>query len=242
MKERTQFIGGKSGGIDAAVFKSSKNPEFTPTWGKSGDLFNYRTTPESIHLLHDGDNETGFSAEVKNGVLNFWVDTRDEMGNRHPDLYAKKLFLRSIQYFKDQGTEVRTIEGVWLNSAMGLRRDNHDQYYRFLNGLEKPTEQITDEDRKKAALSTWTGHIATELGYSEVASVVEEVEFMREDTYVDIKARFVKPQEKKQQIDLEEGIASDLLPQLDDQSIGDNNTIIDWSGQNDSDIDPRKTL
>jgi len=84
---------------------------------------------------------------------------------KHPDLHARDLVMRSVQYFDDVGTEIHTIEFNWFPEKG--QSDNYVVYMSHLPTGEEPTE----EQYKQAVFSTWSGKLALELGFTEIISI-----------------------------------------------------------------------
>lgn len=155
------YIGGRTGGVPEAIFSQSK-PRFRAV-SATGRGLDCLVTPEVFTISVEGDISTHFQARILGGVLNLNIHNKgaDNQGERHPDIYAKKLAHRFVDYAQGEGQEIKTIMGGWSPTS-----DNYEQFRKYVDEREKHGT-ISEEDEAIAASRTWTGSLAHELGYEE---------------------------------------------------------------------------
>lgn len=188
-----RYIGGKTGGIDAAIFDAQIPEKTGVTIGLSGGLFNYETTRNEVKI--EAPDETAvFNAGVEDGSLSFYIDNRALDGSKHPDIYAKGLVDASMGYFGEQGVEITAFNADWKQPGDEDRRHNWEQYTAYLDAVTARQGDLTDQDREDAARSTWSySAIAQPYGFTSIDSLEEVEEF---PGYKDIHVTFVKPSEE----------------------------------------------
>jgi hypothetical protein len=93
-------------------------------------------------------------------------------------MHAKQFVYFAYSYFTRRGSYIRSCQGVWLPTSDNLRQ------YNQARPLIGPIH---------AALQTWTGKVFSELGYSEIAELKEEV-YSDGKTISNVIVDFVKPQ------------------------------------------------
>jgi len=98
---------------------------------------------------------------------------------KHPDIYPKLLIARTIAYLEQTangGQPIEIIEGNWGNGQPGgdpSKSDNWLQYRACLQAFGPGP--YSPEQRVAAAAHTWTGMLATELGFTTInADEIEE--------------------------------------------------------------------
>ncbi len=104
-----------------------------------------------------------------NGVMELIIRTRGfdasegENGQtKHPDLFARELVIRSLQYFRERDLEITGVAGKWWLNATS---DNGQQFSQNL---------AQGQSKAEAAAGTWTGKLAAELGFPQVKYVFYE--------------------------------------------------------------------
>ena len=164
-KRNAEYVGGESGGIPEGVFQPGVTGEIV---GKTGKTHFECKTTEAFVGVRDLDDETRWfvAGVVRGDTLMLSVYNKGKNGERNPDLYPAKLTKRSVEYFTEQGYELSHIDAHWEG-------DNCDNLRQYREGLAKAEPAITEKDKRDSAKGTWTGGIATELGFPQVDSVTE---------------------------------------------------------------------
>lgn len=94
------------------------------------------------------DNGRRFTATVRNGkTLELKVKTVSREG-KHPDLFAKRLILWALKFFRDRGTRIRTLSTTWEPDTLHHRSTNHEAYVE---------QRRSGRSKRDAARNTWTG-------------------------------------------------------------------------------------
>lgn len=165
----SEFIGGDTGGIPERIFHPGFHETITTASGKE---MNCDVTTTKIDISSDillsslEDSFVRFKAELsEDNLLHLTINSKGmRNGNRHPDIYAKKLLMRTLRYFESLGRTIDGIQALW--TGLQYQRDNFDQYYAYLSRFQN--QQITEEMKIEAAKSTWTGRVTTSLGFTEI--------------------------------------------------------------------------
>ncbi len=160
------FIGGPTGGIPEAVFQPNFGKQLFR--GASGAQLRGEVQPRSMGIFtldQAGLAQRRFYGNVTHdGHIGMNIQNKGLYGNedRHPDIYAGKIAERFLQYIKANGIDIHAIDGSW--------RPSGDNYKMFIDYLAKVSQKkpLTADDQLDAAKQTWTGRLATKLGYSEV--------------------------------------------------------------------------
>ena len=106
-----------------------------------------------------------FEAIFDQEILRLSINAKNSEGVPYPGLYASELFRLSIQYFEKQGKQINSIRARWNKTP--TQSDNYSQYCESIGqGMSE----------KSAALNTWTGKIAKELGFVYVYPVQSEMQ------------------------------------------------------------------
>jgi len=112
-----------------------------------------------------------FGATVIEGKLSYEIRTRitddDGQVQRHPDLYARDLMIKALEYFDSIKTEINSLQLNW-HPKSGI----DDNYRTFMSHFPEGTT-ITPELVTKAIFATWSGKIAWKLGFREVIPLSE---------------------------------------------------------------------
>ena len=159
------YIGGPTGGVPEDIFNKPQKGEFEIE-GKSGATLKGHVWKREIKIKPAG-SKVVFKARLGiDNSLDYDIETKDpdKQFHKHPDLYAAKLAKRAHDFFIQNGANIERLDGLWGGG------DNFATYYEYLNNIEKE-RPITEEDKKEAARRTWTGQLASSLGYTEVADV-----------------------------------------------------------------------
>lgn len=191
-----RYVGGRTGGVPESIFASGKE-RGQDIKGKSGRSLKALFFPDEgeVTIKPQDDDKAVFSIKVDDdGRLSMDINNRGADGKPHPDIYPAALVKRSIQFFGDQGREVRTMLGTWDRPTGTEPSVNYDEYVTNLSALGKQPEDITEADKKAAAKNTWTGRLAESLGYTEVRSIHDNPDERRKGR-TDIIVQFVKPHE-----------------------------------------------
>jgi hypothetical protein len=121
---------------------------------------------DTADIKPDATKDFFFGASVTDGMLSFEIRTRrtddDDQVQRHPDLYARDLMIRALEYFDRIGTEITSLQLNW-HPTSGI----DDNYRTFMSHFPKGGT-ITPELVTKAIFATWSGKRAWELGFREV--------------------------------------------------------------------------
>lgn len=166
MKNSEAFIGGESGGIPERVFTPGFNDvEEGKSGGTELQCFTDRTL---IDIFDKSDPVFGFKAELLSDAITINVRSRDFDGERHPDIYAAKLIKRAIGYFEEQDRVVTKFYAEWGSVVS----ESYDTYRDFLAAVSTVRE-VTKEDQETAARQTWTGQLASSLGFTEISEIVD---------------------------------------------------------------------
>lgn len=116
----------------------------------------------------------GFNATVQPrgglNVLNLYIRTRDITARfnklRHPDIRPRLLLPQALGYFAQVGTDPDVVRAHWR--GLPAMRTNFDMYHR---ALEQNECAPTQEQKRAAAMATWTGGLLQEVGYSHITYV-----------------------------------------------------------------------
>jgi hypothetical protein len=171
---------GNGNGIPEYIFTPGFNQLVT---AGSGRQFLCQVTPHDIDIF-DNAKGTGLATEDDSTFyffasvdpkhdfkleLNIRNSSPSDPEDKHPDIYPKLLLKRAIDYFEQTATNgepLTNIEGNWGGEQPGddpTRSDNWRQYWEYLRSLGPGP--YTSEQRVAAASNTWTGKLATELGF-----------------------------------------------------------------------------
>lgn len=166
MRERPSYIGKNRQGISEKLFSAPTFQGNIESLSRNGDLYGH-LTPKNLAIGVHGENDP------KDYRLNIYIDSQTlfmniynkglhNRGERHPDIHAKALVKRFIEHAAENNEPIKTIQGIWNFSS-----DNYFQFYEYLERIQSLREP-SDNDALAAARSTWTGQLATSLGYDKV--------------------------------------------------------------------------
>lgn len=150
-------------GIDAWVLEALGNNTFQT---RSGIEMAYRNDPDRICVYALDDSIHQLEVTVQDGYLSFDVFTKGYNGNpeaRHPDLYAKDFIKQALAIFRQRGFEVRGLQSDWLNFSQYASEDIVRYEAHLKTGWSQPD----------AALQTWCGQLAQQLGFTRVTELTE---------------------------------------------------------------------
>lgn len=157
-------------GINPQVFTEN---EISQTKGlNSGRDLITNIQPDLISITDAKDDRLQFEAKVRKETLVVTVKTRGYEGDpdkKHPDLFASQLVKKSLQFFELKGHSIAKWKDIWSKS--GDLSDNWDQFEAYLQSHRVAGQEITQQQLRDAAQHTWTGHLAQELGFSQVESL-----------------------------------------------------------------------
>jgi hypothetical protein len=148
------------GGVPKRIFHKGLTGVYTVILksGLKAKVLLNRNTP-SIKIYSEHQNRTfSFSArKISSETIEFTVKTLID-GHKHPDLYAKRLFVECIKYFQINGMNVNMVQSRWY--GWSVNKKIFDQ-------------EINDPygSQRLAASKTWTGKMLASLGFE-----VEEVD------------------------------------------------------------------
>ncbi|MGH7203529.1 MAG: hypothetical protein ACREHC_03750, partial [Candidatus Levyibacteriota bacterium] len=179
-----------TGGIAKAEFNI---PGVREIMGRSGRPLHielkppgYSTGAEIIIEATDGPQHYRADANIISKMMRVFVLNENESGERHPDLYPKRLVEASVPWFTNQGIPIDSMLANFSSSYDGRPNLNYRQYNEYLEGLGK--DIITDADRYDAIRHTWEGRIMTDLGFTVPMFVID----VRAGTEGIISAKFEK--------------------------------------------------
>ena len=178
------------GGVHQSILSTQGSGLIMGT--RSHTPLDYELTP---NLFFVGDHrlpeDLFFKMEHDSGKLSFEVFTRDlehPSRRRHPDLFARQLFDRSIEYFEDihgAGT-IRKLAAWWQRG--------HDNYFQFSSARNRYEIYEPAEQDRRAAFATWTGAQAVRHAFTEIDGKIS-----RRHKGRDIKLTFARPTVNKDQ-------------------------------------------
>lgn len=143
-----------------------------------GYHLDYHISPHEIRFSDSYHPYTFFQAHIKtNGFAEFHIKTTPfpSDNNRHPDFFAKRLFKASMSFFLKHTPTLKGIAAEWVEKG-GI---NYDMFV----ALAGPDLIFPDDEKgtilfspfygslEEAALNTWTGNIARELGFGSLSSL-----------------------------------------------------------------------
>ena len=142
MSERR--IGKYGRGIPRSEFREDRHDKkFHEVYGS--DL-RAKINNRSIDIRDDSGRR--FTATVgKNRTVEFKVKTVNRNG-KHPDLFAQRLILWALKFFRDRGTRIRALCATWEPDVLHHRSTNHEAYVE---------ERRSGRSKRDAARKTWTG-------------------------------------------------------------------------------------
>ncbi len=212
MTERSQYIGGRSGGITTSIFTAESRSKGQYTiQGKSGRSLDVFVTNSVVHISSAEDRKVLFAAHAINNTYNLNIRNIEANGQRHPDLYPGQLAKYSYEFLTENGIPMDVMNGKWVPSYDGKPSVNYEAYASNLSGTINPTV----EDKAKAAQNTWTGRLAASLGYTDIHQILEGEGQSGEMVIV----QFIKP--------------APLTLDVELPTLLEANKEIDWSGKSD---------
>ena len=148
--------------------------------GEAGTTQNplfYDIGSTKVEVFGPGEGHT-FRATVHNGTVDMFVRNRNDSGGRHPHMHPSELVGSALAHFEANGDPVERIRDSWTETIAGVPNDNYASYRNALSASEKT--EFDDDDRKAAAVATWTGKVATRNGFmidrvDEIDSSIEVI-------------------------------------------------------------------
>lgn len=162
------------GGVPEDIFYNGTHGIIPGESGKT--RLKMRVRPYEVEIADFEDSTFHFNAlvvtENLRGKTMLTLDINNkgyqsDLSGKHPDIHPSRLLEKAIDYFESEGVHIEVIQGYWLADPKG---DNYTQYRRMLNGTGSPSE----EDKKRAAFSTWTGKQALKYGFSKITWIQDQ--------------------------------------------------------------------
>ncbi|MEP7166575.1 MAG: hypothetical protein ABI758_01190 [Candidatus Woesebacteria bacterium] len=159
-------------GVDPHIFDISageKKQEFTHGL-ISGRALLFSVTKRHIEITDKENTNFRFSATDDLGNLYITVTTKGYEGDkekRHPDLFAADLVKLSLTLFDKMNNDIKEWHATWTSEEEGNPNDNYSEFERNLP--QKDT--YTLGELQNAAVNTWEGRLANELGFTKTAQV-----------------------------------------------------------------------
>jgi hypothetical protein len=128
-----------------------------------------------VYIAEKGNGEVkhGIDLNVNSeGTLRFNVRA---LGDRGKNGSGRDMVLTAMQILKQNKVNVRAIEGIWKEDKDSVNTDKYKENLQQIMRREGK-ETTTIFEREAAAKDTWTGKIAADFGFTEVARISAEKE------------------------------------------------------------------